>query len=60
MRLNAEGTEGKISAVLFIATNSDFCSGLLEKHVVDLEKSPAMEKKTTVEDLHLGDDLARS
>lgn len=44
MPLNAEGTEGKISAMLFIPTNSDFCSGLLEKHVVDLEKSPAMEK----------------
>lgn len=44
MPLNAEGTGGKISAMLFIPVNSDFCSGLLEKHVVDLEKSPAMKK----------------
>lgn len=45
MSLNAEGTEVKISAVLFIPENADFCSGLLEKHVVNLEKSPALEKR---------------
>lgn len=42
--LNAEGTKGKTSAMLFISTNSNFCSGLLEKHIVDLEKSLATEK----------------